>query len=251
MMSLPSTLVLLPGWGMAPSSLAALTDALRVPLSGWTIECAALPATNNDALEVWLDDLDARLPEHAWLAGWSLGGMLAVALAARRGARCPGVMTLGSNASFITRRDWSCALPPATLAAFQSRWQDAPEKTRSRFIALIARGSAPLAPMIRQLESHAAPMSVEQAQAGLALLEHIDLRDRLASLPCPGLHLLAESDALVPRQACDAISELLPADSAAQQIANTGHAVVLEHPDACARHMAAFVRQHRSGDVHD
>ncbi len=245
------TLMLLPGWCMAPSSLAALAEALRTRLPGWTIDCAALPVTNNDALEVWLDDLDARLPGHAWLAGWSLGGMLAVALATRRGARCPGVMTLGSNASFVTRKDWGCALPPATLAAFQSRWQDAPEKARSRFFALVARGSAPLAPMIRQLEAHAAPMSVEQALAGLALLECIDLRDMLASRPYPGLHLFAESDALVPEGACDAIRVLLPANSETVQMADTGHAFVLERPEACVRHMAAFVRQHQPGGSHE
>lgn len=251
MTSRSPTLMLLPGWGMAPSSLTALAKALRTQLPDWTIDCAALPVTSDDALEVWLDDLDARLPGNAWLAGWSLGGMLAVALAVRRGTRCPGVMTLGSNASFITRPDWGCALPPATLAAFQSRWQDAPEKTRSRFIGLIARGSAPLAPMIRQLEAHAAPMSVEQALAGLALLAHIDLRDMLASSPCPGLHLFAESDALVPEGACDAIRVRLPANSETEQMADTGHAFVMERPEACARPMAAFVRQHQPGGSHE
>lgn len=251
MTSFPSTLMLLPGWGMAPSSLGELADALQAQLPGWTIDCAALPATADDALEVWLDDLDARLPGHAWLAGWSLGGMLAVALAARRESRCPGVMTLGSNASFVTRQSWGCALPPATLTAFQSRWRDAPEKTRSRFTGLVARGSAPLASMIRQLEAHAALMSVEQALAGLALLAHIDLRDPFTSLSCPGLHLFAEFDALVPVGACDAIREMLSADSATFRMADTGHAFPLAQPEACARHMAAFIARHGKRGAHD
>jgi pimeloyl-[acyl-carrier protein] methyl ester esterase len=251
MMPASSTLILLPGWGMAPSSLAPLATALRTRLPGWAINCAALPSLTNDALDAWLDELEARLPEHAWLAGWSLGGMLAMALADRRGARCPGVITLGSNLSFVTRHGWGCALPPATLAAFRARWASAPEKTRSRFIGLIARGSAPLAPMIRQLEAHAAPMSVDQALAGLALLERIDLRDMLASSPCPGLHLFAEFDALVPEGACDAIKARLPVNSEAVQMADTGHAFVLERPEACARHMAAFITQRGTGDAHE
>lgn len=252
MMTASPTLILLPGWAMAPSSLAPLAAELKAQLPSWVIDCAALPTLTDAAPPgAWLDELDARLPENIWLAGWSLGGMLAMALADRRGARCPGVITLGSNLSFVTRQDWGCALPPATLAAFRARWASAPEKTRSRFIGLIARGSAPLAPMIRQLEAHAAPMSVEQALAGLALLERIDLRDMLASSPCPGLHLFAEFDALVPEGACDAIKARLPVNSEAVQMADTGHAFVLERPEACARHMAAFMEQLGTGDAHE
>lgn len=251
MMPASSTLILLPGWGMAPSSLAPLATALRTRLPGWAINCAALPSLTNDALDAWLDELEARLPEHAWLAGWSLGGMLAMALADRRGARCPGVITLGSNLSFVTRHGWGCALPPATLAAFRARWASAPEKTRSRFIALIARGSTPHSAMIRRLEAHAVTMTVDQALAGLSLLAHIDLQTRLAPGHCPRLHLFAELDALVPVGALDAMAEHLPAASAVHTLAQTGHAFPLEHPDTCARHMAAFMEQAGTGDAHE
>lgn len=252
-MSSPSlpTLVLLPGWAMAPSALAPLAAALKTPLPDWTVECAALPSLSDDALEAWLDELDDRLPDHAWLAGWSLGGMLAMALSARRGSRCPGVITLGSNLSFITRRDWGCALPPATLAAFRARWASAPEATLSRFIALIARGSTPPYPMIRQLEAHAMDMNVEQALAGLSLLQHIDLCSYLTRAPCPGLHLFAEFDALVPVSACTAISERLPENSRVHQLSDTGHAFPLEHPEQCARRMAAFIERHGKRGAHD
>lgn len=251
MMPAAPTLILLPGWAMAPSALAPLAAALKAPLPDWTIECATLPSLDDDTLEVWLDELDDRLPDHAWLAGWSLGGMLAIALSARRGSRCPGVMTLGSNASFITRRDWGCALPSATLAAFRARWASAPEKTRSRFFALVARGSASYARMIRHLEAHAAPMRVEQALAGLSLLQHIDLRSHLTRASCPGLHLFAEFDALAPVSACTAISERLPENSRVHQLSDTGHAFPLEHPEQCARRMAAFIEWHGRRSAHD
>lgn len=251
MMTAAPTLILLPGWAMAPSSLMALAAELKAQLPGWVIDCPPLPATSDDTLEVWLDDLDARLPEHAWLAGWSLGGMLAMALADRRRGHCPGVITLGSNLSFVTRHDWRYALPPATLTAFQGRWESAPEKTRSRFFALVARGSASYASMIRQLEQHAATLTIEQALAGLSLLAHIDLQAQLAPGLCPRLHLFAELDALVPSHAGEAIHEWQPDNSTVRQLADTGHAFVMEHPEACARHMVAFIKQSGTGDAHE
>ncbi|SPJ32131.1 alpha/beta fold hydrolase [Kushneria phyllosphaerae] len=251
MMPAAPTLILLPGWAMAPSSLMALAAELKAQLPGWVIDCPPLPATSDDTLKVWLDDLDDRLPEHAWLAGWSLGGMLAMALSARRGARCPGVMTLGSNASFIACRDWQCALLPATLAGFRARWTSAPEKTLSRFMALIARGSAQRSRMIRQLEQHAATLTARQALAGLSLLAHIDLQALLALEHCPRLHLFAELDALVPVDACDEVAKRLPANSAVHTLMDTGHAFPLEHPETCARHMVAFIKQSGTGDAHE
>ncbi|REC95228.1 alpha/beta fold hydrolase [Kushneria indalinina] len=251
MMTASPTLILLPGWAMAPSSLMALAAELKAQLPGWVIDCPPLPATSDDTLEIWLDDLDARLPEHAWLAGWSLGGMLAMALAERRRGRCPGVITLGSNLSFVTRHDWRCALPPATLATFQGRWESAPERTRSRFFALVARGSASYSSMIRYLEAHAAPMRAEQALAGLSLLAHIDLQARPIPGHCPRLHLFAELDALVPSHAGEAIHERHPDSSTVRQLADTGHAFPLEHPEQCARLMATFIKQSGTGDAHE
>lgn len=245
------TLILLPGWAMAPSSLTALAAELKAQLTDWAIDCAALPSLTDDALDAWLDELDDRLPDHAWLAGWSLGGMLAMALAERRRGRCPGVITLGSNLSFVTRHDWRYALPSATLATFQGRWASAPEKTRSRFFALVARGSASYARMIRQLEQHAATLTVEQALAGLSLLAHIDLQPQLAPGHCPRLHLFAELDALVPVGALDAMAEHLPADSALHTLSGTGHAFPLEHPDTCAKLMVAFIKQSGTGGAHE
>ena len=250
MMTASPTLILLPGWAMAPSSMTALADELGTRLPGWVIDCPPLPATRDDSLEAWLDDLDARLADNAWLAGWSLGGMLAMALADRRGTRCPGVMTLGSNLSFVTRHDWADALPPATLSAFQNRWQNAPEKTRSRFFSLVARGSASFSAMVRQLEAHAASMSLEQALAGLSLLAHIDLRALSTLEHCPRLHLFAELDALVPLQACQTINAR-SGNSTTYQLADTGHAFVMEHPEACARHMAAFIARVDAGEAHE
>ena len=48
------------------------------------VEIEPLPVLASTTLQDWLDELDATLPDNVWLGGWSLGGMLAAELAARR-----------------------------------------------------------------------------------------------------------------------------------------------------------------------
>lgn len=74
-------LTLLPGWGLGSAPLQLLVDALGGQLQ---VDIEPLPPLDHGQLERWLDQLDERLPRGAWLGGWSLGGMLASLLAARR-----------------------------------------------------------------------------------------------------------------------------------------------------------------------
>ena len=100
-------LVLLPGWSYPAAVLQPLAQALHG--DALRVELAELPVLDDP--QGWLDELDARLPGDCWLGGWSLGGMLATALAARRAKACRGLITLASNACFVQRDDWPAAMP--------------------------------------------------------------------------------------------------------------------------------------------
>ena len=78
-------LILLPGWGLGVSPLEPLAAALRGLDEHLQVHIEPLPALDSSDLNEWLDELDATLPDNAWLGGWSLGGMLAAELAAPRG----------------------------------------------------------------------------------------------------------------------------------------------------------------------
>ncbi len=92
-------LILLPGWGLGISPLEPLTAALQGLDEHLYVEIEPLPELDSSDVQEWLDDLDERIPQDVWLGGWSLGGMLASELAARRGERCCGLLTLASNPS--------------------------------------------------------------------------------------------------------------------------------------------------------
>ncbi|MCC6074101.1 alpha/beta fold hydrolase [Pseudomonas sp. GCM10022188] len=234
-----SKLILLPGWGLGPAALQPLVAALNE--QGLATELAELPALASDDPAAWLDELDARLSTDCWLGGWSLGGMLAAALGARRGARCNGLVTLASNAGFVAREGWPDAMGSETFAAFRAGCASDAVATLKRFAMLCAQGCSDARALGRQLQQGLPAQAAEQLLAGLDVLAALDNRAALASFAGPQLHLLAELDALVPA-AAEALLALLPAGEV-DVLEGCGHAFVLEQPQALAALLAEFVRE--------
>ncbi|EZH78858.1 transporter [Ectopseudomonas composti] len=233
------TLILLPGWGLDGAVLQPLAEALR---SDMQVQVPALPRLSSAAAADWLDELDTRLPHGCWLAGWSLGGMLAAALAARRGERCRGLITLASNACFVASDTWPTAMPAQTYGAFYEGCQENAGATLKRFAMLCAQGSADARGLSRRLQSNLAASDEPALLAGLRLLASLDNRAALAAFAGPQLHLLAEQDALVPAAAGDALLALLPAGQV-DVLEDCGHAFVREQADVLATLMLDFIRE--------
>lgn len=231
------TLILLPGWGLDGALLQPLAKALGVDMQ---VQVPALPRLSSAAAADWLDELDTRLPHDCWLAGWSLGGMLAAALAARRGKRCRGLITLASNVCFVASDTWPTAMQAQTYAAFYEGCQENAGATLKRFAMLCAQGGADARGLSRQLQSYLSTSDESALLAGLRLLASLDNRAALAAFTGPQLHLLAEQDALVPAAAGDALLALLPTGEV-DVLEDCGHAFVLDQADALAALMLDFI----------
>lgn len=227
------TLAVLPGWGLGPAAVAPLVQALGTARPQASVTVAPLP--NSADLETALNVLDQRLPPGAWLLGWSLGGMLAVALAARRGQACPGVITFASNASFIAREGWPAAMALETYTAFAGQCEADPTGTLKRFGLLCVQGSEAGRGLIKPLLADTRHATAE----GLALLAALDNRDAIAALALPQLHVFATRDALVPVGTAAALAQLAPHARVTER--EGSHAFVLESPDTLAAMAAAFI----------
>lgn len=237
-------LFLLSGWGLGVAPLQPLADVLRGVHEGWDVQVVPLPELRSTKLEDWLDALDSSLPEDCWLGGWSLGGMLATGLAARRQARCCGLVTLACNPCFVARDDWPDAMSRATFAAFRDGCRDSPVATLKRFALLCAQGARDPRNLGRLLVSTTPVTQAESLMAGLALLETADIRPLLKQFCGPQLHLLAAGDALVPSALADALPALQPRGRVAV-FAAASHAFALERPEEVATAIAAFLREVR------
>lgn len=237
------TLILLPGWALGPSLLEPLARTLRERLPGLSVLCASYPDLTSHRPESWVAVLDRELPQDAWLAGWSLGGMLATALAQWRGRQARGLITLGSNASFVARPGWPEAMGTETFAAFRGGFQRSPSRAFARFAQLSAQGGGDVRRLGGELLQALEATPLDQAIAGLALLSELDLREALGQLRIPQLHLFGDNDLLVPAAARRAIDKRLPSLGRTELLSGVGHAFPLEHADETAERMAIFLSQ--------
>lgn len=238
-------LILLPGWGLGVSPLEPLAAALQGLDEHLQVEIEPLPALASSDLGEWLDELDATLPQDAWLGGWSLGAMLAAELAARRGERCCGLLTLASNVSFVAHEHWPSAMPADTFDGFLAGCAADPRQTLKRFSLLCAQGCGDPRGLSRLLLAGAPNTSPEVLMAGLELLAQLDTREALQGFRGPQLHLFAGLDALVPAEAAGELLAMLP-DVEIGLIEQAGHGFPLEDPHGVAGAIQAFL--HESGD---
>ena len=238
-------LILLPGWGLGTAPLQPLAEALRGLDPRLHVEIEPLPVLDSSDPADWLDELDANLPQDAWLGGWSLGGMLATELAARRGERCSGLLTLASNLRFVAEPGWPAAMSAETFNAFRQGCAADATATLKRFALLCAQGASDARGLSRQLLTAAPLVQPERLLAGLDLLTVLDTRAALQGFVGPQLHLFAGRDALVPASAAQALLELLP-DVEIGLIDSASHAFALERPHELAAAIQAFL--HEAGD---
>lgn len=235
-------LILLPGWGLGTAPLQPLAEALRGLDPRLHVEIEPLPLLDSTDLADWLDVLDANLAQDAWLGGWSLGGMLAAELAARRGERCSGLLCLGSNLRFVADSSWPTAMPAETFAAFRQGCATDAAITLKRFSLLCAQGAADARALSRQLLSGAPQVQIDVLLAGLDVLAALDTRAALQAFVGPQLHLFAGQDALVPAGAAQALLSLLP-DVEIGLIDGVSHVFALERPHEVAMAIQAFLHE--------
>lgn len=242
-------LVLLPGWALGPGPMIPLAEALEARVPGLSVECPSYsdlcPGLTSHRVDSWTATLDRELPQDVWLAGWSLGGMLATALARWRGQRVPGLVTMGANASFVARPGWPAAMTSASFGDFQRGLRLSPIRTLERFAQLSAQGGQDTRRLGRTLLAALDATPLDQAVTGLALLAELDLRDTLEALAIPQLHLFGTNDALVPTAAHEAIAERLPDSGRTVVMADAGHAFPVARVEETADLIAAFMLEPR------
>ncbi|AZC25654.1 MULTISPECIES: alpha/beta fold hydrolase [Pseudomonas] len=238
-------LILLPGWGLGVSPLEPLAAALQGLDEHLRVEIEPLPELVSSDPADWLDELDDALPDNAWLGGWSLGGMLASELAARRGERCCGLLTLASNPSFVAHEHWASAMAGETFDGFLAGCAGDPRATLKRFSLLCAQGAGDPRGLSRLLLGGAPVTQPEVLMAGLELLAQLDTREALQGFRGPQLHLFAGLDGLVPAEAASELLALLP-DVEVGLIEQASHGFLLEDPHGVAGAIQAFL--HESGD---
>jgi pimeloyl-[acyl-carrier protein] methyl ester esterase len=235
--SVQPVLVLLHGWGMNHRVLQGLAMELSCQYPVLSLD---LPGHGNGPrletydLDAQVQALQAELPDGpVVLIGWSLGGNLALELAARYPARIRGVIALACNPCFVECEDWP-GMKAQFLQSFSSRVQTHPEQALQRFVLLQLENDEESKNRVRQFKTWLAESESPEPlalQAGMKILEAHDFRPTLGLVSCPVCFIQGDLDSLVPVAIETPLKKQFP-DLKFFEISGAGHALFLSHSAA-------------------
>lgn len=180
----------------------------------------------------------AAAPQRFALLGFSLGGIIALEIAAAVPERVAGLALLGSNARPLDdkvradRRESAQSGMKRGLGAFvhDTLW--------ASYVAPNALRNAALQTLIVDMAEETRPAEFE-AQLEIALTRG-DARARLGALTMPSLVLAGEKDAICPPFMQSEMADALP-DATLALVPDAGHFVLLEAPGRVAIEVAAWL----------
>lgn len=234
--------VFLHGWGLHggiwSETLAAL-PGMAPDLPGY----GAAPAVTPYRAETLADALAAALAEPVNLVGWSLGGMVALALAVRHPGKVARLALVGASPAFVNRPGWAYGLTPEVLTGFADSLRLDYRATLLRFLSLQARGgdaAREVTGRLRETVFQRGEPDAAALAAGLDLLRDVDLRETAPRVACPTLVLHGAYDILCPVDAGRWLAERIPGARLALH-ERAAHAPFLSHPAWFAETVGGFL----------
>ena len=253
------------GWGMNSGVWESIRPALEVryhvtwlDLPGYG-KNSHISASNMDEI---IDLIIPKIPNNSHIVAWSLGGLIAQAIAEKShkiGQECiKSISLVASNPRFSQADDWEHAMPYQTLDDFSKKLQEDIEGTLKRFIALQFMGikgskeiqTVLIKTVLLDVEYKTAKKEggvlsnttnnpqIEALNLGLSILKHADYRKTSHNTP---LHwILAGRDRLIPPALINDLKLLRPDDQITLQ-EQTGHAPFMTHPQEFMANLIPFI----------
>lgn len=197
-------LILLHGWGFSSEIWTSLLPALSTHYQVTLVDLPGhgqsefLPHYND--FSVVVDKLVNQTPKNAIWAGWSLGGLIALACAQQHPEHIKHLLQIASTPKFITDETWSCGIKPHIMTQFEQQLQLDTQATLNRFVTLQTLGLPSAKQDAKELAVYLQQNLPSNAglQWGLEMLRSLDLRTALNTIECPIHYLLGAKDNLVP-----------------------------------------------------
>jgi len=232
-------LVCLHGWGLNLRVFDSL-DAMAIDLPGhgaspWDPGRATLAAQAEQLVEV--------LPPRCALLGWSLGGQLALQIAARWPDRVSKLVLVATTPRFVAEEGWSAGMSPELMQRFAEQLARDWHATVDEFLQLQVRGSreatAALESLQRALREHGEAHPAALA-AGLDILRTADLRADARSVRVDTLVIAGQHDRITPASASEWLAANMPS-ARVLTVLRAGHAPFLSHVPEFAAALAGFL----------
>lgn len=243
-------LVLLHGWGLnlrVWDGLAAVLEKsfriIAVDLPGHG-KSAWNPKARTPAEQAWqLHATLQSLSDRYHLLGWSLGGQIALDLAAAVPGSVERLVLVATTPRFAASADWPHGMPASALEKMATQLRTNYKRTVSDFLELQVRGSVASEKVLADL--HASLFAHGEAHpkalvTGLTTLENSDLRPMLGLVRAPTLVIAGQYDRVTLPAASRALAEALP-DARYVEIRRAAHAPFLSHTAEFAKLVTDFL----------
>jgi malonyl-CoA O-methyltransferase len=160
-------------------------------------------STAQDAVENLCDWIAKNTPEKAIYLGWSLGGLMAMAMTARYPERVTKLISVCASPSFLKSENWP-GIESAQLDLFAAQFRTDPRSWSQKFIQS-QLGSVDLSKINLSRFFESKLPELETLNAGLQMLKNIDLRKELAHLKQEKLFIFGRLDRITPEKTSAAL----------------------------------------------
>lgn len=237
-------LVLLHGWG---AHAGVWSDVIARMDLGQVVMAPDYPAADgmDCSINEVIDDLAASAPEQYVLAGWSLGGQLALQWALRYPRRVRKLILVATTPKFVSAPDWTHGMDEADFSDFAGLVANNPAQALRRFLLLETRGDAQARMVARQLEVLLGACPLPDGPALLCTLDWLrdtDLRAALPEVTQPALVVHGDADHITPFAAGEYLAAQLPV-ARLERMPGAAHAPFVADPEAFCRRIAEFCNE--------
>ncbi|TQV89716.1 pimeloyl-ACP methyl ester esterase BioH [Aliikangiella coralliicola] len=213
-------LVLIHGWGLHGGIWETVLPELEKHFTVHNIDMPGFgySSVHNGEynLDYLVNSIESVLPERCDIIGWSLGGLVATALALKCPDRISKLITVASNPSFVANEEWH-GMQAQLLESFMAYLEEDYEGTLIRFLGIQTMGSATQKEDVKRLKEtvfiHGQP-SKKALRGGLKILHDINLVPLLSQLAMPVLRMYGRLDSLVPAKVAADVEDHIPGSKA-------------------------------------
>lgn len=226
-------IILLTGW--------AATNSVWEPIIPALSECGQINSiqpswVKGSTIEASLADFDAYIEKlsatvntQTRLIAWSLGGLIAIALASKKPELVKSICFISSTPNFVCENDDNAGIDYQWFQSFLKNFDERPVETLKKFLLLQVKGDVFAKNTSRFLKNSFdfKNYDLEECKHGLVLLEKLNTLDKLKALTCKKMFIHGNKDAVVSLQSVHSAASLSSAQ--VHVVEGAGHVPQVSH----------------------
>jgi pimeloyl-[acyl-carrier protein] methyl ester esterase len=179
------------------------------------------------------------------LAGWSLGGMIAINIAAKYPELVNKLILISSSPQFANSDSWEYGIKKSIIDSFANDLTTNYRETIHRFLAIQMFGCDNAKLIIRDLREKVfanGEPHIDSLSKGLQILKNCNLWKAASQIKCPTAVILGEKDTLIPQASGERTRQTIP-QCELKIIKSAGHAPFVSHSKEFLKIVNNFINE--------